>query len=141
MDAALERPSEDALSQALAQAPACAERLAACLDQEFEALKQRNLSAFEALQPDKNEALAQLDTLAQWCKQIQPAPLAWQNLRESLVQSREHHLRNMQLLQRQLQAVHGALQALQGQSASAVDLYDRSGQVARGYAAWRHHLA
>jgi flagellar biosynthesis/type III secretory pathway chaperone len=40
-------------------------------------------------------------------------------------------LRNIQLLQRQLQAVKGALQALQGESATTVDLYDRLGQVSR----------
>lgn len=141
MNAVPEPNPDEALAQALAQAPACAERLAHCLAQEFEALKQRDLAAFEALQADKNAALAQLDSLAQRCKRVQPVPLAWQNLRESLVQSREHHLRNLQLLQRQLQGVRGALQALQGQSAAPVDLYDRSGQVARGYAAWRHHLA
>jgi hypothetical protein len=40
-------------------------------------------------------------------------------------------LRNIQLLQRQLQAVKGALQALQGESTATVDLYDRLGQVSR----------
>jgi hypothetical protein len=40
-------------------------------------------------------------------------------------------MRNLQLLQRQLQAVRGTLQALQGDSAPAIDLYDRMGQIAR----------
>ena len=137
----LDLPSDEQLQQALQEAPGQVERLAGCLDQEFEALKRRDLEAFEALQPIKNLELDKLNTLAQWCSQVQPAPQGWQDLREALLQSRENHLRNIQLLQRQLQAVRGALQALQGESAPAVDLYDRSGQVSRRYAAWSHHLA
>jgi flagellar biosynthesis/type III secretory pathway chaperone len=49
----------------------------------------------------------------------------------ALAQCKQDHLRNIQLLQRQLQAVKGALQALQGESAASVDLYDRLGQVSR----------
>lgn len=134
-------PSDEALQQALLEAPAHAQRLASCLEQEFEALKRRDLEAFEALQAPKNQELETLSTLAQWCSQVEPVPQAWQDVRESLLQSRENHLRNIQLLQRQLQAVRGALQALQGESAPAVDLYDRLGQVSRRYAAWSHHLA
>jgi flagellar biosynthesis/type III secretory pathway chaperone len=48
-----------------------------------------------------------------------------------LAQCKQDHLRNIQLLQRQMQAVKGALQALQGESAVSVDLYDRLGQVSR----------
>jgi flagellar biosynthesis/type III secretory pathway chaperone len=134
-------PSDDVLQQALLQAPARVQRLADFLEQEFECLKQRDMAAFEALQAPKTEELEQLSLLAQWCGQLQPAPSAWQALHEPLVQSRENHLRNIQLLQRQLQAVRGALQAMQGDAAPAVDLYDRSGQVSRRYAAWSHHLA
>ncbi len=141
MDIRAELPSDEDLQQALLLAPAHAERLADCLEQEFQALKRRDLEAFEALQVSKNQELERLTALAQWCSQVQPAPQAWQDLRQSLMQSRENHLRNVQLLQRQLQAVRGALQALQGESAPAVDLYDRSGQVSRRYAAWSHHLA
>jgi DNA-binding SARP family transcriptional activator len=99
------------------------------------------MTTFEGLQTRKTEELDQLSQLAQWCSQIKPAPQAWQILQESLSQSRENHLRNIQLLQRQLDAVRGALQALQGESAPATDLYDRSGHVSRRYAAWSHHLA
>lgn len=142
MQALLDPPSHETLQQSLQAAPGLAERLAQCLTQEFEALKQRDLSAFEALQEPKAEVLEQLSELARWCSQIEPAPAAWQALREQLLQSRDDHLRNIQLLQRQLEAVRGALQALQGEStAPAVDLYDRSGLVSRRYAAWSHHLA
>ena len=134
-------PSDDILQQALQEAPARAEQLASLLAQEFDALKQRDLTAFEALQEQKNDVLEQLSRLAQWCSLMQPVPATWQSLQASLRQSREDHMRNLQLLQRQLDAVRGALQALQGASAPSVDLYDRSGHMASRYAAWSHHLA
>ena len=134
-------PPDDVLQEALQDAPAQVQRLAQFLEQEFQALKDRDLAAFEALQPQKNEALEKLSLLAQWCSQIQPVPADWQALRESLQQSRQDHLRNIQLLQRQLEAVRGALQALQGESVASTDLYDRSGHLARRYGAWSHHLA
>ena len=141
MGGVLENPSPEALQQALALAPQQSEALAECLEQEFEALKQRDLDAFEAIQPRKTTALESLGTLAEWCSRLEPAPEVWQGLRPLLLQCRENHLRNIQLLQRQLEAVRGTLQALQGESAVAVDLYDRSGQVSRRYAAWSRHLA
>lgn len=134
-------PSDEVLQEALQEAPARAQRLADFLEQEFEALRQRDMATFEGLQTRKTEELDRLSQLAQWCSQMQPAPQAWQALQESLTQSRENHLRNIQLLQRQLDAVRGALQAMQGESAPATDLYDRSGHVSRRYAAWSHHLA
>lgn len=134
-------PSDEVLQLALQEAPARAQRLADFLQQEFECLKLRDMGAFEALQPAKTEELEQLSLLAQWCSQLQPVPAAWQALHGTLAQSRQDHLRNIQLLQRQLQAVRGALQAMQGEAAPAVDIYDRSGQVSRRYAAWSHHLA
>ena len=134
-------PPDDVLQQALQDAPAQADLLAALLAQEFETLKQRDMAAFEALQAQKGETLEKLSLLAQWCSQLQPTPQAWQDLQANLLQSREDHMRNLQLMQRQLDAVRGALQALQGGSAPSVDLYDRSGHMARRYAAWSHHLA
>ena len=70
-----------------------------------------------------------------------PARAAWQGLRDRLQASREAHLRNAQLLQRQLDGVRSALQALQGEQVSSVDLYDRLGQVSRRAGAWYQHLA
>ncbi len=134
-------PSDDILQQALQEAPQHAQRLVDLLAQEFEALKQRDLPAFEALQPSKNEVLDTLSRLARWCGQMQPVPAAWQALQDGLQQSREDHMRNIQLLQRQLDAVRGALQALHGESAPSTELYDRSGNMSRRYAAWSHHLA
>ena len=134
-------PSDEVLQQALQEAPARVQRLADFLEQEFEALRQRDMTAFEGLQAQKSEELEQLSQLAQWCSQIQPAPAAWQALRDPLLQRREDHLRNIQLMQRQLEAVRGTLQALQGEAGPSVDLYDRSGHLSRRYGAWSRHLA
>ena len=141
MEHAPELPSEAALQQALALAPQQTETLTQCLEQEFQALKQRDLDAFEAIQPAKTAVLQSLNTLAEWCSRMEPAPEVWQGLRPALLQCRESHLRNIQLLQRQLEAVRGSLQALQGEAGQGVDLYDRAGQVSRRYAAWSRHLA
>ena len=117
-------------------------RLAEILSLEFEALKVRDLAAFEAVQEEKNLLLQNLANLAGWASAQQPVPLPWQQVQDSLRQSKQDHLRNIQLLQRQLEAVKGALQALQGESAApAVDLYDRMGQIARRPGAWGYQLA
>lgn len=126
---------------ALLAAPEDAQRLAQILALEFDALKTRDLAAFEALQEEKNQLLERLAALAAWAGGQSPAPVTWQQLQEPLLQCKQDHMRNIQLLQRQLQAVRGTLQALQGDSAPAVDLYDRMGQIARRQGAWGYHLA
>jgi flagellar biosynthesis/type III secretory pathway chaperone len=51
---------------ALLAAPDAAERLSAILGLEFEALKVRDLAAFEAVQEEKNLLLQNLAQLAEW---------------------------------------------------------------------------
>jgi flagellar biosynthesis/type III secretory pathway chaperone len=129
------------LEAALLAAPESALRLAEILSLEFEALKTRDLAAFEAMQEEKTLLLEALAVTAQWAASQNPVPVLWQQLQDSLQQSKQDHLRNIQLLQRQLQAVKGALQALQGDSAPTVDLYNRMGQLARRQGAWGYQLA
>ena len=117
------------------------QRLDELLATEFEALKSRDLEGFEALQPEKNAVLEKLAELAAWATAQQPVPEAWSALHDRLLASREAHLRNIQLMQRQLQAVRGTLQALQGEKAQSVDLYDRLGQMSRPRGAWAYRLA
>ncbi len=124
--------TQDAL---LVQAPVDAARLAELLAQEFDFLKTRDLTGFEALQEERSQLLQRLAQVAQWATGQDPVPTLWQNLQADLQQCKQDHLRNMQLLQRQLQAVKGALQALQGESTVSVDLYDRLGQVSRRHSA------
>ena len=126
---------------ALLAAPQDVARLAEILNLEFDALKICDLVVFEALQDEKSGLLQRLASLAEWAAAQNPVPQVWQEMQPSLQQSKQDHLRNIQLLQRQLQAVRGTLQALQGESAPSVDLYDRMGQIARRQGAWGHQLA
>jgi flagellar biosynthesis/type III secretory pathway chaperone len=117
-------------------------RLAEILALEFEALKTRELTTFESIQEEKNAVLQNLAVLAEWATAQTPIPLLWQQQQDSLQQCKQDHMRNLQLLQRQLEAVKGTLQALQGESsAPAVDLYDRMGKLARRSGAWGYQLA
>jgi flagellar biosynthesis/type III secretory pathway chaperone len=108
-----------------------ASRLGALLQLEFESLKSRDLAAFDALQLERGEVLTRLAQVADVVSAQDPVPAWWDALLPGLAQCKQDHLRNIQLLQRQMQAVKGALQALQGESAVSVDLYDRLGQVSR----------
>jgi flagellar biosynthesis/type III secretory pathway chaperone len=126
---------------AMMAAPADTVRLAEILATEFEALKNRDLEAFESVQDEKTGVLQRLAALAEWAAVQNPQPQAWQQLQDDLAQCKQDHLRNIQLMQRQLQAVRGTLQALQGESAPTLDLYDRMGQVSRRSGAWGYHLA
>jgi len=119
------------LDELLAAAPADVEALQACLAQEFEALKERHIDEFEALQPRKADLLERLALAAQYARSHTPTPVVWQQLEDALQQSRDAHLRNAQLLQRQLDAVRATLQTLQGEP-MAVGVYDRLGQIAHG---------
>jgi flagellar biosynthesis/type III secretory pathway chaperone len=106
-------------------------RLGALLQLEFEALKSRDLAAFDALQAERGDVLTRLAQVADGVSAQVPLPDWWNALLPGLTQCKQDHLRNIQLLQRQMQAVKGALQALQGEAAVSVDLYDRLGQVSR----------
>jgi flagellar biosynthesis/type III secretory pathway chaperone len=124
-------PHQGTMDAWLDHAPVDTARLAALLALEFEVLKSRDMAGFEALQEERITILERLSQVAQWVAGQDPVPVLWQNLQADLQQCKQDHLRNIQLLQRQLQAVKGALQALQGESAATVDLYDRLGQVSR----------
>jgi flagellar biosynthesis/type III secretory pathway chaperone len=119
------------LSRVSTTAPLDVARLSELLAQEFELLKSRNIDGFEALQEERIALLERLALVAEWATAQTPVPQLWQDLQPGLQQCKQDHLRNIQLLQRQLQAVKGALQALQGESNVSVDLYDRLGQVSR----------
>ena len=132
---------ESAPQMGLVDAEPLTQRLSALLELEFEALKTRDLTRFDEMQAEKNTVLEQLSALAQWATSQTPVPQAWEDLQERLIACREAHLRNIQLMQRQLQAVRGALQALQGEQTAAVDLYDRLGRMSRPQGTWSQHLA
>ena len=128
-------PSSE-LPAALSTAGADAQRLAELLTHEFEVLKTRDIPALYSVQDEKTLLLTHLAQAAEWAATQTPPPLAWQQLQGLLQQCKQDHLRNIQLMQRQLQAVKGSLQALQGETIQAVDLYDRLGQVSRRHSVW-----
>jgi flagellar biosynthesis/type III secretory pathway chaperone len=129
------KPQNGTVDALLAHATVDAARLAELLALEFEVLKARDMVGFEALQEERIQLLERLAQVAQWVAGLDSVPVVWQNLQVDLLQCKQDHLRNIQLLQRQLQAVKGALQALQGESSATVDLYDRLGQVSRRHKA------
>ncbi|MCE2782432.1 flagellar protein FlgN [Limnohabitans sp.] len=132
MNDALNATSDTSWSKAsIDAAQEDASRLGALLQLEFEALKSRDLAAFDALQLERGEVLTRLAQVADVVSAQVPVPAWWEALLPGLTQCKQDHLRNIQLLQRQMQAVKGALQALQGETAVSVDLYDRLGQVSR----------
>jgi flagellar biosynthesis/type III secretory pathway chaperone len=128
-------PLNGTMDALLGHAPVDAARLTELLALEFEVLKARDMVGFEALQEERIQLLERLAQVAQWVAGLDSVPVVWQNLQADLLQCKQDHLRNIQLLQRQLQAVKGALQALQGESSATVDLYDRLGQVSRRHKA------
>jgi flagellar biosynthesis/type III secretory pathway chaperone len=128
-------PLNGTMDALLGHAPVDAARLTELLALEFEVLKARDMVGFEALQEERIQLLQRLSQVAQWVAGLDSVPVVWQNLQVDLLQCKQDHLRNIQLLQRQLQAVKGALQALQGESSATVDLYDRLGQVSRRHKA------
>lgn len=111
-----------------------AQRLLALLEAEFEALKKQNLNAFEALQAEK---AAVLQTLAQQAEQIQAQEnsaesTAWADFKDQIRVCRDRHRRNESLINRQLTAIRGALQALSPNDAlQSLEVYDRLGQISR----------
>lgn len=123
-------PSSVDMPQALDRAGDDLETLLRLLEQEFDTLKRRDIDAFESTQEDKNRLLVELAALAAWARAQNPVPASWQALQERLEHARDLHMRNLQLMQRQLDAVRGTLQTLRGEAAPTTDLYDRMGHVA-----------
>jgi flagellar biosynthesis/type III secretory pathway chaperone len=109
-------------------------RLAALLDEEFEALKQQDLDRFEALQPEKLDLLRRLGSISP----PQPTPSGdfsadWLQFQDLVIDCRDRHRRNSILIQRKLDAIRAALKTLQGADpTSSVEVYDRLGRIATG---------
>jgi flagellar biosynthesis/type III secretory pathway chaperone len=113
-----------------------ARSLLALLDEEFEALKRRDLERFESFQPVKIQLLNQLTARVA----EQPGREAMSSETQDLLrQARDAHRRNETLIQHQLAAIRGALQALTASAAlQSVEVYDKLGHVqtrrsGRGY--------
>ena len=108
-----------------------ASQLAQILELEFQALRQQELDHFEQLQPVKAELLSSVSSLAPATEVLQSDP-DWQEFRATMIDCRDLHRRNQVLIERQLDAIRGALQSLRIQDAtSSIEVYDRLGHIAR----------
>lgn len=126
----------------MADVPEAAERLFELLEEEFAALKRRDVDHLEALQPSKLDLITRiaegLGVRAGGAGSgtgVGPAEPPEPQLRSLLERCRNAHRRNETLLQHQLAAVRGALQALSSDEQLApVETYDRMGQLRPGAA-------
>ena len=120
--------------QAVSYADVQLDRLVDLLDEEFNALKEQDLDAFEELLNEKNHILADLTQLT-GIRQPEDADRLgpeWTPFRHRMVTCRDMHRRNEILILRKLDAIRGALESLNvNDPTSPVEVYDRLGQIKR----------
>ena len=120
--------------QAVSYADVQLDRLVDLLDEEFNALKEQDLDAFEELLNEKNHILAELTQLT-GIRQPEDADRLgpeWTPFRTRMVTCRDMHRRNEILILRKLDAIRGALESLNvNDPTSPVEVYDRLGQIKR----------
>ncbi len=112
-------------------------RLESLLTEEFEALKSQNLDLFELLQTEKINLLQKLAALD--IVQDSSGPLSikeianhprWNEIITTLENCKRSHQRNELLISKQLDAIRGALSALQDQDpSSTIELYTKLGKT------------
>ncbi len=127
MSAAL-LPSNITLAETLAG------QLHELLESEFDTLRSGTLDTLEDLQGRKLVLLEQLAQVAPGeALQDQALPPEWQRFAETARACRHLHQRNETLVMRKLEAVRGALTALQVSSEGLIDeTYDRKGRLSWG---------
>jgi flagellar biosynthesis/type III secretory pathway chaperone len=122
------------IPQAVSYADVQLDRLVDLLDEEFNALKEQDLDAFEELLNEKNHILAELTQLT-GIRQPEDADRLgpeWTPFRTRMVTCRDMHRRNEILILRKLDAIRGALESLNvNDPTSPVEVYDRLGQIKR----------
>ena len=124
----------NAVPQAVSYADVQLDRLVDLLDEEFNALKEQDLDAFEELLNEKNHILADLSQLT-GVRQPEDADRLgpeWTPFRDRMRICRDMHRRNEILILRKLDAIRGALESLNvNDPTSPVEVYDRLGQIKR----------
>ena len=122
------------IPQAVSYADVQLDRLVDLLDEEFNALKEQDLDAFEELLNEKNQILADLTQLT-GVRQPEDADRLgpeWTPFRDRMRVCRDMHRRNEILILRKLDAIRGALESLNvNDPTSPVEVYDRLGQIKR----------
>lgn len=117
----------------LADALARARRMETLLEQEFATLERRDLDSLAQIQGVREVLTAELAAFVNTTPQAdrqQPTPL-WQEFDHCTRRCRDLHRRNTLLIQRQLESIRSALDALRDDRTDSVETYDRLGQLAR----------
>ena len=117
------------MSEVASQVLDTARRLQRLLEQEFEALKNRDLTQLEKLTETREALLSQLLYFRQTQESLWKGP-SFEAARALVTDCQNLHKRNELLLARQLDGIRRTLGALQ-KSSDDEDLYDRLGQLAR----------
>ncbi len=127
--------SDTALSTSnIPEAQVLLEQLHSLLESEFEQLKGGEVEQLDELQNRKSLLLEQLGILAPGhAVTDEPLPEAWKPFAEMARACRLLHQRNEILVSRKLDAVRGALTALQVSAEGLIDeTYDRKGRLSWG---------
>lgn len=117
------------MSEAASQVLDTARRLQRLLEQEFDALKNRDLPQLEKLTETREALLSQLLYFRQTQESLWKGA-SFDAVRTLVAECQSLHKRNELLLARQLDGIRRTLGALQ-KSSDDEDLYDRLGQLAR----------
>jgi flagellar biosynthesis/type III secretory pathway chaperone len=118
----------------VALAEAIAGQLQALLEAEFEELKVSRLDALEEHQSRKTDLLEQLaQVVPPSLGSASDVPPGWAAFAERMQLCKDLHRRNEILVQRRLEAVRGAISALQISGEGLIEeTYDRSGRLSWG---------
>lgn len=117
------------MSETASQVLDTARRLQRLLEQEFDALRNRDLAQLEKLTETREALLTQLLYFRRTQESQWKAP-PFEAARTLVAECQDLHKRNELLLARQLDGIRRTLGALQ-KSSDDEDLYDRLGQLAR----------
>jgi len=123
------------IEASLAKAMLRVAELEALLEEEFESLKEQNLSNFDTLNEKKNKLLKELMALTGIHKpeDAQNLDARWNEFKDKMRFCRNLHRRSEILVSRKLDAIKGAIDSIRSVSGpSSVETYDKLGRVRRG---------
>ena len=106
------------------------ERLSVVLDQEFEALAQKNLPLLESLQSQKVELLSEIESSWKNSPELDKDDHSFEEIRSLIETCREKHIRNDILLRKQIDEVQALIGTLTSQtSGNYGNVYNKLGKI------------
>jgi flagellar biosynthesis/type III secretory pathway chaperone len=106
------------------------ERLSLVLDQEFEALAQKNLPLLESLQSQKVELLSEIESSWKGSPEPDKDDSSFGEIRALIETCREKHIRNDILLRKQIDEVQALIGTLTSQtSGNYGNVYNKLGKI------------